>query len=193
MLQRSSFTGVTDVHCITKGRTFHLQKKKVHNKSSSFPPTIRWHRLLECESPRKMRFPRGAMQRGVSPRFQNSKGAPRRSTSGERSWIVSTEDQSEKSDKENQFVLNVENLNCNPWHLGDKLLFALYGCLCYCHTQKKTFLPTFSANIPMLVLMHHLSLIIFSYLTVPECKHVYFLWLMLLQFSLTSVLYITSI
>lgn len=34
VLHRSDLAGVTDVHCIMKGRTFHLQKKKVHNKSS---------------------------------------------------------------------------------------------------------------------------------------------------------------
>lgn len=33
-LHWSGLAGMTDVHCITNGRTFHLQKKKVHNKSS---------------------------------------------------------------------------------------------------------------------------------------------------------------
>lgn len=41
-----------------------------------------------------MRFPRGMVRERDAarrlPRFQNSKGAPRRSTSGERGWIEST-------------------------------------------------------------------------------------------------------
>lgn len=70
---------MTDVHCITKGRTFHLQKKKVHNKSSDLSSD---HPVAPaprgCESPRKMRFPRGTVRERDAPRrlprFQNSKG-----------------------------------------------------------------------------------------------------------------------
>lgn len=59
-------SGLADVHCVTKGCTFYLQKKKVHNKSSVLSG------FSECEGPRKMRFPRGV------PRFALSKFKRRR-------------------------------------------------------------------------------------------------------------------
>lgn len=75
VLHRSDLAGVTDVHCIMKGRTFHLQKKKVHNKSSDLPyyhpvaPASRVWESAENEiSPR-----RDAARRLL--RFQNSKEA----------------------------------------------------------------------------------------------------------------------
>lgn len=51
---------LADVHCVTKGCTFYLQKKKVHNKSFVLSG------FSECERPRKMRFPRGASRFALS-------------------------------------------------------------------------------------------------------------------------------
>lgn len=72
---RPGLTGVTDVHCITKGCTFHLQKKKVHNKSSDLSS---YHPVAPAswvwESAENEIFPRrDAMQRGVSCAFKIQK------------------------------------------------------------------------------------------------------------------------
>jgi len=94
MLHRSGLAGVTDVHCITNGRTFHLQKKKVHNKSSDLSsnhPAVPASRLWESTE-NEISLRRDAMRRGISRAFKIQKEPPpRRSTSGERGWMVSTE------------------------------------------------------------------------------------------------------
>lgn len=62
-------SGLVDVRCVTKGCTFYLQKKKVHNKSSDLSGGTGFS---ECEGPQKMRFSRGA------PRLAFSKFKRRR-------------------------------------------------------------------------------------------------------------------
>jgi len=89
----TGLTGVTDVHCITNGRTFHLQKKKVHNKSSDLSSN---HPVLPVSQLRvrgKWDFPAArCMRRGVSRAFKIQKEPPpRRFPLEERGWIVSTE------------------------------------------------------------------------------------------------------
>lgn len=163
VLHRSGLVGVTDVHCITNGRTFHLQKKKVHNKSSDLSanhpvaPTSRVWEPAENEI---------SLRRGVSRVFKIQKvPSSRRSTLGEL-WLDGEYGRAEMKSRTRKISSCLtERTRRQPVAPSRRNRCWLYGRLRYCHTQRKTLLSASCANIPMLMCCSRYFLVLI--LTVP--------------------------